>query len=101
MTAGTVKCWGFNGSGELGNNSNTSSDVPVDVSGIASGAATVSVGGSHACAVVSGTVQCWGLNTFGQLGNGSNTDSNFPVTVQGIVSGATQVSAGENHTCAL
>jgi alpha-tubulin suppressor-like RCC1 family protein len=86
-TAGTAYCWGDNTSGQLGNRTTTSSDVPVQVTGL-SGVVQVSVGGgagtgqASACALLSdGSIKCWGSNAYGQLGNGTNTNSLSPVTV--------------------
>jgi alpha-tubulin suppressor-like RCC1 family protein len=81
-SGGGVKCWGSNSWGQLGNGSGSDSDVPVDVSGLASGASSIGVGSDHSCAVVSaGRVLCWGSNQYGQLGNNSNSDSLEPVFV--------------------
>jgi alpha-tubulin suppressor-like RCC1 family protein len=92
---GSVQCWGANNSGQLGNNSTTGSLVPVQVSGLASGATGVSIGALSACAVTAGgAIQCWGDNTYGELGNGSATSSLVPVQVTDLTSGATFVSMG-------
>jgi len=112
MADGTVKCWGLNNNGQLGDNSTLNSSVPVTVSGItgatpASTAVSVSAGGYHSCAVMAdGKVKCWGYNVLGGLGDGTGAGSPIPVFVSGIngsseSSTAVSVSAGVFHTCAV
>ena len=58
----SVKCWGLNNYGQLGDSSNTNSLTPVTVSGL-SNATDITAGGSHNCALINdGTVKCWGRN---------------------------------------
>ena len=97
-----VKCWGYNKYGQLGDGSTVDSNVPVDVSGLSSGMATVSTGSYHTCAIdLYGGVKCWGDNRYGQLGDGTNNNSTTPVEVSDLASGAVAISAGGGHTCAL
>jgi alpha-tubulin suppressor-like RCC1 family protein len=90
IAGGGVWCWGYNGNGQLGNNSTTSSAAPVQVTGVTSGATAISVGDNYACALVSGGVSCWGTNGFGQ--------SLVPAAVTGLASGVTSVSVGAAPT---
>ena len=100
--AGVVRCWGRNVEGELGNTSTENSTIPVDVSGLGSGASAISAGGYHSCGLTnSGVAQCWGYNYYGQLGNTSTTNSSLPVDVSGLGSAATAIASGTYHTCAL
>ena len=75
----TVKCWGYNGNGELGIGSIASQSKAKSVIGL-KGVTGVSAGGEHACArFATGGVKCWGKNVYGELGNGTITDSTKPV----------------------
>jgi len=68
---GTLWCWGWNESGQLGNNSTTNAPTPVQVGADTTWVAG-SVGFNSTCAIKSnGTLWCWGDNVYGQLGNGS------------------------------
>jgi alpha-tubulin suppressor-like RCC1 family protein len=104
---GGVKCWGYNGSGVIGNGSGqTFFLTPVDVTGLKSGVRAIAVGSlfsSHACAITNaGGIKCWGSNINGQLGNGSSTGSSrTPVAVATLGSGVGAITAGSEFTCAL
>ena len=100
-SGGTVKCWGGNSAGQIGDGTNTQRALPTAVSGL-SGVKAVAIGNLFACALTSaGSVQCWGENSVGQLGNGSTVDSNVPVQVQGLTSGVVAIDAGANYMCVL
>jgi len=98
----TVRCWGFNGSGQLGDSTTSNRLTPVVVSGLSS-AIDVATGGDHTCALrTNGLVFCWGFNFFGQLGTGlSGVGAN--ATVPQLVGGGTALSiaAGAAHSCSL
>lgn len=66
------------------------------------GAATVSGGGSHACALMmDGTARCWGDNAFDELGNLPSLEQGPPtVAAVPLVTGIAQIAAGGSHTCA-
>ena len=100
---GVLKCWGANGSGQLGDGSTTDHPEPVAVSGLSSGMVAILTGQKYSCALTAtGTIKCWGANGSGQLGDGSNSGRLSPVDVTGLLSGVVTISTGSGeHTCAL
>jgi alpha-tubulin suppressor-like RCC1 family protein len=108
LGSGSIKCWGFNLFGQLGDGSKGDSrsarPSPVTV-GLVTDAVAVASGANHACALMSaGTVKCWGDAAFGQMGDGATGDfeqrSLLPRDVAGVT-GATQLTAGSTFACVL
>ena len=98
----TVRCWGEDIEGELGNGTTATPGIaaPVQVVGIA-GAQAIATGSYHTCALLSNSsVKCWGRNDQAQLGDGTATSSSTPVDVSGL-NGVTALAGGGAHTCAL
>jgi alpha-tubulin suppressor-like RCC1 family protein len=78
--AGSVKCWGWNGEGTLGDGTSTDSFSAVDVCAdeacddALTDITAVSAGWRNTCAVtLANTIECWGTNRQGQLGIGTFT----------------------------
>lgn len=81
---GTIKCWGSDSEGQLGDGSTDDSSTPVQVQNLTS-AIQISSGSKYACALFEGNaVKCWGDNEFGQLGSeiGGSEGDNSPILTQ-------------------
>lgn len=109
---GTVRSWGSNSSGRLGNGTTASSSIPVQVKGIGgtgvlSHIISVSAGNSHSTALKSdGTAVGWGYNYYGSLGDGTTTTRTTPVQVRNaagtaIMTGVVAIQSGNYHTAAI
>jgi len=114
MEDGTVRTWGANNEGQLGDGNATprtdankydfDSDVPVAVPGITN--AVAMAGGIYHTLVLlgDGTVRAWGNSKFGQLGNGTTTQSFTPVEVKlpsgQLLSNVVEIAAGDYHSVA-
>ena len=82
LTDGTLKCWGSNYRGEIGDGTTTNRLFATLVSGL-SGVAEMALGDGHTCARLGdGTLKCWGYNGSGQLGDGTTTNRSTPTLVK-------------------
>ncbi|MEU9014676.1 hypothetical protein AB0D12_33945 [Streptomyces sp. NPDC048479] len=80
MNDGTVKAWGMNTNGQIGDGTNTERHSPVTVPGL-TGVRAISAHGHHSMALLSdGSIRAWGWNAFGQLGDGTTTARSSPWT---------------------
>ncbi|MEU2549095.1 sialidase [Streptomyces roseolus] len=100
-SGGTVRAWGHNASGQLGNSTHATQKAPVKVPGLPP-VEDIAAGGEHALAVdKNGQVYSWGDNSYGQLGNGRTGDNrSVPARVQGMP-GVSQIAAGCDFSLAL
>jgi len=110
---GTVWGWGSNGSGQIGDgtdsNKYTPAHVTTDGSTPLQNVVYVSAGSLHGVAVLDdGTVWTWGNNGNGELGDGGASGSRSLTAVQvlgvggsGVLSGIRTVSGGGRHTLAV
>lgn len=89
LESGSIKCWGWNGYGELGVGDTNSRYYATTVRNITTATDVVMAGsygyGTHTCALLAdATVQCWGYNNYGQLGVGDTSNRSSPVAVSGL-----------------
>lgn len=107
-TTGVGYCWGYNGSGQLGNGTfaSTPNPTPVPVLG-GLVFSSITPGGDHSCGVaVGGAAWCWGDDQLGELGLGrvGNGTQGTPQAVVPPVTGPvtfTSLSAAFGKTCGV
>jgi alpha-tubulin suppressor-like RCC1 family protein len=85
IDGGMVRCWGYNGSRQLGHGAQGDQTHPVDVQGLVD-IVDVAAGYSHTCALRrDGQVFCWGSANRGQLGRGERTHAPTPQPIDGTL----------------
>ncbi|MCH2546956.1 MAG: hypothetical protein MK052_05050 [Alphaproteobacteria bacterium] len=80
---GKLYCWGPNGSGQLGDGTSTTRNVPTATNGPAGvSIIDVAMSDSHTCAAgANGVAYCWGNGSGGELGDNTDNSHNNPATV--------------------
>jgi len=102
LTNGSVRCWGDNFAGQMGDaNSGGAHFFPVAVNGLSGSATALSNGRIHSCVVEGGAAKCWGGNFSGQLGFSMPITSNAPLVPLSSQKGVKAIAAGSSHTCAV
>jgi alpha-tubulin suppressor-like RCC1 family protein len=95
---GTAWSWGYNYSGQLGDDSIINKSSPVSVVGSFTNWCQASAGEFHSVALRSnGTAWSWGNNLCFRLGDDSSIDRSSPVLLAGSLSGWCQVDVGLSH----
>jgi alpha-tubulin suppressor-like RCC1 family protein len=100
VVGGAAWCWGYNINGQLGNDSQVASDIPVQVI-MGAPRPLIAAGGLHSCAAATTFAECWGRNSFGAVGDGSNTERHVANAVHLFGGGIQAIAAGGDHTCAI
>ena len=121
LSDGSVDCWGFNASGQLGNGTiggpdyatnggpgcaGICYDTPQRVTGVENAKSISTHNGPTCVLMTTGSVSCWGDTFYGQLGNGTQTGSATPVPVSGVggvgvLSGVSALTPIDGPYCAL
>lgn len=101
-TNGTAWAWGYNGQGQLGDNTVAQKSSPVSVVGGYTDWCQISAGLAFSVALrQNGTAWAWGVNTGGRLGDNTTDNKSSPVSVVGGITDWCQISAGNNFSLAL
>jgi hypothetical protein len=85
LTNGSVKCWGSNDFGQLGDGTTSQRTTPTAVSMPSDSGAVVAItaGKNHTCALTDkAAIYCWGANASGQLGSGDSVNRLLPTPLR-------------------
>ncbi|HEX2023924.1 MAG TPA: hypothetical protein VHF00_04425 [Acidimicrobiales bacterium] len=100
-TDGSVRAWGWNHFGQLGDGTRTDRWSPVTVAG-QTGMVSIAAGFHHSLARSgAGYAVAWGWNGHGQLGDGTTTDRPLAVRVPNLPTGVAALTAGGYHSLAI
>jgi len=108
---GSLRAWGVNDKGQLGDGTTTDRPTPVEVPGLSEvsaidaggevAASQPAPGGGYSTALTrDGRVETWGDNVNGQLGDGAAIGWSQPKTVLSGLRDVTHIEAGFGHTLA-
>ena len=117
---GTIKCWGNNGSGQLGlgdtddpwrRPDEMGDNLPAIDLGTGRTVTSITTGDGHTCALLDdGTIKCWGANASASSASATRTTrgdhpgemgDNLPAVNLGTGHTVVAITTGNGHTCAL
>ncbi|KAJ1492130.1 regulator of chromosome condensation 1/beta-lactamase-inhibitor protein II [Baffinella frigidus] len=90
----SVKCWGYNGEGQLGQGDTSKRGASANETG--TNLASVDLGDGRTAVADDATVKCWGMNTYGQLGQGDTSNRGDEIHEMGA--NLTSVALGPGRT---
>ena len=94
----TVRSWGRNADGQLGNNTTTNTFTPVTVTSVTN-AIGIAAGDVHSLALINnGTIRAWGDNQFGKLGDSTTVDKLTQITVSSINNAKYNETGNNNYS---
>ena len=105
MSGGSLRCWGDNTYGQLGDGTTTNHFTPVTAVGLTD-VVQVSTSGLFTCVLHGdGTVKCWGTNGVGMLGSGivggTSLTPSPVLRAPGVpLDRVLEITSGSAHTCA-
>jgi alpha-tubulin suppressor-like RCC1 family protein len=101
LGGGTLACWGRNASGQLGDGTTATRDVPTAVVPAPLPWKEIAAGNSHTCGVLGdGSVSCWGTIKNAPVAPGLLAMQLVPGPLTGL-SMVTGLVAGDSHACAI
>lgn len=100
LNDGSVRAWGTNSAGQLGDGTRVNRSAPVTVRGLEGVSAIAAGAGGHSLALThDGRLFAWGWNGSGALGDGTTQSRRSPVQV--IDGGVVAIAAGARSSLAL
>ncbi len=101
----SLRCWGYNGYGQLGVGSNSDHNRPQLVASLSGPLQAISAGHEHTCIRRDGNdVRCWGRASQGRIGFGTPNNIGTalsPVRVGGLANELRQLSLFWDSTCGV
>ena len=99
LADGTAKCWGSNGSGQLGDGTTSSRNYPINLNSGASPIIDIDASNFRTCVVLAdGTAKCWGFDAANVFASGNTSSTSY--TYSGF-DNATKIDLGNYSACKL
>lgn len=97
----TIKCWGLNNRGTVGDGTTTHRNSPTSVNSALT-FEKISMSSQHACALTTDKgIQCWGYNSFGQVADGTTAHKYVPTSIIDPGTLYADVVTGQTGVCAV